>query len=39
MSRNASPIYVESARKTIKAMRDTLNQIDGILESEAENNV
>lgn len=39
VSRNASPIYVDSARKTIEAMRATLNKIEGILETEEESNV
>lgn len=39
VSNNASPIYVASARKAIEAMRDSLNQIEGILETEEESNV
>lgn len=39
VSKDASPIYVASARKTIEAMRDSLNQIEGILETEDESNV
>ena len=34
-----APVYVQSARKTIEAMRDALNQIEGILEAEEESNV
>lgn len=30
-------VYLESARKNIQYMRDALNQIEGILETEAEN--
>lgn len=32
-------VYLESARKNIEYMREMLNQIEGILEAEAENNV
>jgi hypothetical protein len=32
-------VYLESARKNIQYMRDALNQIEGILESEEEKNV
>ena len=39
VSKGASPIYVDSARKTIECMRDCLNQIEGILETEEESNV
>jgi hypothetical protein len=35
VSKDASPIYVDSARKTIEAMRDSLNRIEGILEEDA----
>ena len=32
-------VYLESARKNIQYMRDVLNQIEGILESEENGNV
>ena len=32
-------VYLESARKNIEYMRDMLNQIEGILESEENGNV
>jgi hypothetical protein len=37
VSQEAAPVYVESARRHIKSMRDVLNQIEGILEGAAEN--
>ena len=39
VSDRTAPVYVQSARKTIEAMRDALNQIEGILEAEEESNV
>ena len=39
VSDRTAPVYVQSARKTIEAMRDALNQIEGILEAEDESNV
>jgi hypothetical protein len=37
ISSNAAPVYVESAMNRIQAIRDDLNQIEGILETQAEN--
>ena len=37
VSDRTAPVYVQSARKTIEAMRGALNLIEGILETEAEN--
>lgn len=37
VSDRTAPVYVQSARKTIEAMREALNKIEGILETEAEN--
>ena len=37
VSEHTAPVYVQSARKTIEAMRDALNKIEAILETEAEN--
>ena len=36
-SDRTASVYVQSARKTIEAMRDALNRIEGILDTEAEN--
>jgi 5-methylcytosine-specific restriction endonuclease McrBC GTP-binding regulatory subunit McrB len=37
LSTGFAPVYVELARKEIEAMRDALNKIEAILETEAEN--
>ena len=37
VSEHTALVYVRSARQTIEAMRDALNKIEAILETEAEN--
>ena len=38
VSRSNTPVFVEHSRKHIQSMREMLNEIEGILEAEAENN-